>query len=94
MSKPLFTTFPSSDTFSQQIYGEFAANFPAVLEAVSNRLRRAVDTNRHSIDFRVEDSLCESPAGESDEALPHVKSMPCFASASGVTKPEGLECLA
>src|SRR6266403_342045 len=70
MPKSLFATFSSSDTFSQHIYGEFATHLPTVLEAVSNSLRLAVDTNSHSIDFRIEDSLCESLAGESDEAQP------------------------
>jgi hypothetical protein len=70
MPKPLFTTFPSSDTVSQHFYGEVAANFPAVLEAVSNCLRRAVNTNGHTINPCIDDSLCEGLAGESDEAQP------------------------
>jgi hypothetical protein len=45
MSKSLFTTLPPSDTFSQHFYGEVAADFPAVLEAVNNSLRCAVNTN-------------------------------------------------
>ena len=68
MSKPLFAAFPSCDTFSQHFSGEVAANFPAVLEAVSNCLRRAVDTNRHANNPRIDDSLCEGGARESDEA--------------------------
>src|SRR6266403_2705840 len=70
MPKSLFATFSSSDTFSQHIYGEFATHLPTVLEAVTTSLRLAVDTNSHSIDFRIEDSLCECLAGESDEAQP------------------------
>jgi len=69
MSKPLFTAHPPSDTFSQHFYGEVAADFPAVLEAVNNSLRCAVNTNRNSIDLRIDDSLCEGLAGESDEDL-------------------------
>jgi hypothetical protein len=68
--KPLFTTFPSSDTVSQRFYAEVAANFPAVLEAVSNCLRSAVNTNRHAINSCIDDSLGESLAGESGEAQP------------------------
>jgi len=59
-----------SDTLLQYFYGEIPTNFPAVLEAVSNCLRRAVNTHRHSIDFRIDDSLCECLAGGSDEAQP------------------------
>ena len=68
MPKPLFTTFPSSDTFLQHSYGEVPTNFPAVLEAVSNCLGGAVDTNRHAINSCIDDSLCEGRAGESNEA--------------------------
>src|SRR5258708_37811518 len=69
MSKPLFTAHPPSGTFSQHFYGQVAADFPAVLEAVNNSLRCAVNTNRNSIDLRIDDSLCEGLAGESDEDL-------------------------
>jgi hypothetical protein len=72
MPKPLFTTFPSSDIVSQHIYGKVSADFPAVLEAVSNCLRGAVNTNRHAINSCIDDSLCEGWAGESDEAQPQV----------------------
>src|SRR5258708_913034 len=68
MSKPLFTALPPSDTFSQHFYGEVAADFPAVLEVVNNSLRRAVNTNRNSIDLGIDDSLWEGLAGESDES--------------------------
>jgi hypothetical protein len=49
MPKSLFAAFRLSDTFSQRYYGEVAANFPAVLEAVSNCLRDAVNTKREAI---------------------------------------------
>jgi len=68
MSKSLFATFPSSDTFSQHFSGEIAAKFLAVLEAVSDCLCHAVDTNRNAINPCILDSLCECLAGESDEA--------------------------
>jgi len=70
MSKPLFAAIPSRDTFSQHFRSEVVANIPAVLEAVSNCLRRAVDTNRHAINPCIDDSLCEGEAGESDDAQP------------------------
>jgi hypothetical protein len=62
MPKSLFATFASNDTFSQHSYGEVAAKFLAALEAVSDCLCRAVNTNRHSIEFRIDDSLRESLA--------------------------------
>jgi hypothetical protein len=68
MSKPLFTAFLSCDTFFQYFCGTFAANFPSVLEAVCNCLRRTVDTNGHSIDFRIDDPLRECFSGKTDEA--------------------------
>src|ERR1700687_3350151 len=70
MPKSLFTTFASSDTFSQHFCGQAAAKFLAVLEAVSDGLCRAVNTNRHSIQFGIDDSLRESLARESDESQP------------------------
>jgi hypothetical protein len=68
MPKSLFATFPSSDTFSQHFSGEIAAKFPAVLDAVSDCLCQAVDTNWNAINSSVLDSPCQCFAGESDEA--------------------------
>jgi hypothetical protein len=68
MPKSLFATFPSSDTFSQDVYGEAAAKFLAVLETVSDCLRRAVNTNRNAINPCIDDSLSKGLTGESDEA--------------------------
>jgi hypothetical protein len=39
----------SSDTFSQHFSGQVAAKFPTILEAVSDCLCHAVDTNRNAI---------------------------------------------
>src|SRR6266478_5581866 len=72
MPESLFATFTSIDTFSQHLYSEVAANFPAVLEAVSDRLCRAVDTNRNAFNSCILDSQCECLAGESDEAQSRV----------------------
>jgi hypothetical protein len=72
MPKPLFATFPLSDTFSQHFYGEVAAKFLAALETVSDCLRYAVNTNRHAINSHIDDSLCECLAGEAGEAQPQV----------------------
>jgi hypothetical protein len=63
MPKSLFATFPSSDTFSQHFSGEIAAKFPAVLEAVSDCLCQAVDTNWNAINSSILDSLCQCFAG-------------------------------
>jgi len=68
MPESLFATFTSIDTFSQHLYSEVAAKFLAVLEAVSDGLCRAVDTNRNAINSYILDSLCQCLAGESDEA--------------------------
>jgi hypothetical protein len=68
MPKPLFAAFLSRYAFSQNLCCEVAANFPSVFEAVRNRLRRAVDSNRHSIDLPIDDSLRERLAGKSNKA--------------------------
>jgi len=68
MPESLFATFTSIDTFSQHLYGEVAAKFLAGLEAVSDGLCHAVDTNRSAINSYILDSLCQCLAGESDEA--------------------------
>jgi hypothetical protein len=68
MPEPLFAAFSPSYAFLQDSCCEVAANFSSVLEAVRNRLRRAVDTNRHSIDLRIDDSLRERMAGKSNKA--------------------------
>ena len=68
MPESLFATFTSIDTFSQHLYSEVATKFLAVLEAVSDCLRRAVDSNRNAINSSILDSLCQCLAGESDEA--------------------------
>src|SRR6266478_7403642 len=54
--------------FSQHLYSEVTAKFLAVLEAVSDCLCRAVDSNRNAINSYILDSLCQCLAGESDEA--------------------------
>jgi hypothetical protein len=68
MPESLFATFTSIDTFSQHLYSEIAAKFPAVLEAVSDCLCRAVNSNRNAINSYILDSLCQCLAGESHEA--------------------------
>jgi len=68
MPESLFATFTSIDTFSQHLYSEVAAKFLAVLEAVSDCLCRAVNSNRNAINSYILDSLCQCLAGESDEA--------------------------
>ena len=68
MPESLFATFTSIDTFSQHLYSEVAAKFLAVLEAVSDGLCRAVNSNRNAINSYILDSLCQCLAGESDEA--------------------------
>ena len=68
MPKPLFAAFSAGYAFSQNSCCKVAANFSSVFETVRNRFRRAVDTNRHFIDLRIDDSLREGLAGESDEA--------------------------
>src|SRR5260370_28860611 len=68
MRVSLFATFTSIDTFSQHLYSEVAAKFLAVLEAVSDGLCRAVNSNRNAVNSYILDSLCQCLAGESDEA--------------------------
>jgi hypothetical protein len=68
MAEPLFAAFFPSYAFLQDSCCEVAANFPSVLEAVRNSLRCAVDTNRHSIDLRIDDTLREGIAGKTHEA--------------------------
>jgi len=68
MPESLFATFTSIDTFSQHLYSEVAAKFLAVLEAVSDCLCRAVNSNRNAINSYILDSLCQCFAGESNEA--------------------------
>jgi hypothetical protein len=68
MPKSLFATFTSIDIFSQHLYSEVAAKFLAILEAVSDGLCRAVNSNRNAINSYILDSLCQCLAGESDEA--------------------------
>jgi hypothetical protein len=68
MPEPLFATFFFSYAFLQDSCCEVAPNFSSVLEAVRNRLRRAVDTNGHSIDLRIDDSQRERMAGKSNKA--------------------------
>src|SRR5260370_28726475 len=68
MPESLFATFTSIDTFSQHLYSEVAAKFLAVLEAVSDCLCRAVDSNRNAVNSCILDSLCQCLAGELDEA--------------------------
>jgi hypothetical protein len=58
----------SIDTLSQHLYSQVAAKFLAVLEAVSDCLCRAVDSNRNAVNSYILDSLCQNLAGESDEA--------------------------
>ena len=70
MSEPLFAAFLASYAFLQDSYCKVATNFPSVLEAVRNSFRRAVDTNRHSIDLRIDDSLRERFSGEPDKTQP------------------------
>ena len=65
MPKSLFAAFTSIDTFSQHLYSEVAAKFPAVFEAVSDGLCRAVNSNRNAINSYILDSLCQCLAGES-----------------------------
>ena len=67
MSEPLFAAFLPSYRFAQDLCGKSLANLPPVLEAVSNRLSYAVDTNRHSIDLRIDDSLRVRLAGRSNK---------------------------
>ena len=65
---PVPGAFPSSDTFSQHFSGQVAAKFLTVLEAVSDCLCHAVNSNRNAINSYILDSLCQCLAGESDEA--------------------------
>jgi hypothetical protein len=68
MPEPLFATFSASYAFLQNSCCKATAHFPSVLEAVGDRFRHAVDTNRDSIDLHIDDSLRERVAGKSDEA--------------------------
>jgi hypothetical protein len=68
MPEPLFAAFLPSYAFLQDSCCKVVAHFPSVLEAVRDRLRRAVDTNRDSLDLRIDDSLRERIAGKSHEA--------------------------
>ena len=52
MPESLLARRTSSDTFSQHPYSEVAAMFLAVLDAVSDCLCHAVDTNRNAINPR------------------------------------------
>ena len=70
MAQPLFAAFSASYAFLQNSCCEVAAHFSSVLETVRNSLRRAVDTNRHSIDLRIDDSLRERMAGKAHETQP------------------------
>jgi hypothetical protein len=70
MPEPLFAAFSVSYAFLQNSCCEVAAHFSSVLETVRNSLRRAVDTNRHSIDLRIDDSLRERMAGKAHETQP------------------------
>jgi hypothetical protein len=68
MPKSLFATFTSIDTFSQHLYSEVAAKFLAVLEAVSDGLCHAVNSDRNAVNSHILDSLRHCLARESDEA--------------------------
>jgi hypothetical protein len=68
MAEPLFAAFLSRYAFAQNPCCKVAAHFPSVFEAVRNSLRRAVDTNRNSIDLHIDDSLPERMAGKTHEA--------------------------
>ena len=68
MPEPLFAAFLPSYAFLQDSCCEVAAHFPSIFEAVRNRLRCAVDTNRHSIDLRIDHALRERMAGKSNKA--------------------------
>jgi hypothetical protein len=68
MPEPLFATFSASYAFLQNSCCKATAHFPSVLEAVGDRFRHAVDTNRDSIDLRIDDSLRERLAGKSNKA--------------------------
>jgi hypothetical protein len=66
MPEPLFAAFSASYAFSKNSCCNVTLHFPSVLEAVGDRFRRAVDTNRHSIDLRIDYSLRERMAGKSN----------------------------
>ena len=68
MPEPLFATFSASYAFLQNSCCKVTPHFPPVLKAVGDRFRRAVDTNRDSIDLRIDDSLRERLAGKSNKA--------------------------
>jgi hypothetical protein len=68
MAEPLFAAFSASYAFLQNSCRNVTPHFPPVLNAVGDRFRRAVDTNRHSVDLRIDDSLRECMAGKSNEA--------------------------
>jgi hypothetical protein len=67
MPQPLFAAFFPSYAFLQDSCCDVAANFSSVLEAVRS-LRRAVNTNRNSIDLRIDDTLRERMTGKSNKA--------------------------
>jgi hypothetical protein len=69
MPESLFATFTSIDTFSQHLYSEVAAKFLAVLEAVSDCLCHAVDTNRNAINSLALALRFKLPLATSDSDL-------------------------
>jgi hypothetical protein len=73
MPEPLFAAFFPSYAFLQDSCCDVAANFSSVLEAVRNNLRCAVDTNRNSIDLRIDDTLRERMTGKSNKAQLQVR---------------------
>jgi hypothetical protein len=70
MAEPLFAAFSASYAFLQNSCCKVTPHFLSVLEAVGDRFRRAVDTNRHSIDLRIDDTLRERIAGKSHKTQP------------------------
>jgi hypothetical protein len=68
MPEPLFAALLSSNAFLQNSCRQSNANFPSVLEAVRDSLRRAVDSDGNTFDLSVDDTLREGLAGESHEA--------------------------
>lgn len=67
MSEPLFAASFPQDALSQDSPCEVAAELVAVLQTVGDCLRNAVYTNRHAVDFRVDDPLRERWTGKPDE---------------------------
>jgi hypothetical protein len=68
MPEPLRAAFSASYAFLQNSCCKVTPHFPSVLKAVRHSLRCAVDTNRHSIDLRIDDSLREGVAGKWNKA--------------------------